>query len=204
MTDKKPKLASTLKGVLSKLSRSPAAAKFLTEYREFLLAQASTKPLIEKLEAKEALPTPTLAKVYEALRDDYIAGKEPEKDGKPGKPPKEQKDFYARIADADGKLQWRMTESGNLVAMEDYFDSYHEAEKYCDRMLVNHASADTHGEVFWAKCPEKVPALRERIVDRNDSIARAFPKKPGPVMEKEKKMTGKMKCETTRCHFSHG
>jgi len=190
--------------VLSKLTKAPGAVKFLADYREFLLAQASTKPIVDKLDKRELLPTPALEKVYEALRDDFVNGKEPEKDGKPGRSPKDQKPFYASIRNADGVLQSRTTESGNVVAMEDYFDSYHEAEKYCDRMLVNHASADSHGEVFWAACPEKVPALRERMIDRNDSIARAFPKKPGPVMEKEKKMTGKMKCESTRCHFSHG
>ncbi len=187
-----------------------SALAFITAHRDFLTMgelASKTSPILAKLDNKELFPTPALNQIKQAVLDHMIAleankfeqaiekAQNDEAQGKKSKP------FVAQILNAKMELCTRLKDNGEIEELQKEFDLPQEAQRWCDRRLVEGAP-DWHATIDDART-----GTHEYIL-RNESIQRTFRKKKGPTMHPRKMTTDKLsfgvRAKQDRASFSHG
>lgn len=208
MTERK----MTPKGFLSKLSSAKSAIGFLAAHREYLTTgelATLTSPIVRMVDERQLMPTPALAEIQAVVFRHVMEAdlRKAEKSLVPSIGNKEPKAFIATIRDAEGRVQWAKTESGEDIELSKEFDMPQDAERWCDRKLFDGAP-DWHGEILWTKCPEKLADFKVRQVAREDSMARIL-RQPGSMATRTVKVGGNglgfgVKVRNDVSKFSHG
>jgi hypothetical protein len=196
-----------------------SAAGFLQQHREFLLTgefASVTAPILEKIDAKELMPTPGLQAIRQAVMDHllFLSVKEhsekietiqasvaevsdvetvEEKDNNP---------WTVRILNADGNVCTRMTSKGKV---EELIKSFPRASA-ADRWSVLRLLGESVGCVA-EMTNHRIPNLKTTML-RDDAVAEYF--KKGPSCSCHVKSTSgsalsfRPKVHETRATFSHG
>lgn len=173
-----------------------SAAGFLESYRDYLLTGEVayvTKPIIEKLESGQIMPTPALGEVkaavlahileVERIKAEEALEKKTAKTEKPGRVAKKAP-FEACIYDAStGKIATRIKDNGEVEDLIKGFDLPQQAERWCDRRLFE-GCPSWYGTVTHVTA--KFPEHAKDIINRDDSIARILSKGRGPVTKSPK------------------
>ena len=178
------------KGFLHKSNGKAAvsAAAFIAAHKEYLTTgevSYLTKPLVEKLEAGQSLPTPTLMEIKNAvlahiMEVDKIKALESfEKAGQP-KESKSNKPYSAIIRDGSGAI----VDDDEGKPMRAFFDLPQRASDWCDRRLFS-GMTEWFGEVLHI-------GTHYDFVERDDSIARILKRPMGSVCKRQKKSTNRL------------
>jgi hypothetical protein len=198
------------RGFLQKANRASAsgsAAGFLAAHREYLVnseVSYATKPLIVKLDAGEAFPSPTLNAIREAVMGhimlvDLLKAKESAE--KAEKAPKTRKPFTACVRDGSGAVL--VNEEGKEIRQS--FDLPQRAQDWCDRRLLE-CAPECFGEIVHNTAHN--PNHATDLITRDEAMARLFKTPRTPVMKAQKQSQSKLgfgvKAHPSVAKFSHG
>ena len=199
----------TPKGFLHKTTTKAAnsAIAFLAQYRAFLTTGEladRTSPIIAKVDAGELLPTPALKEIQYAVMTHIIEADTAKAEKAPEVSSKGQtrKSWRATVYDAEGVVQTRTTEKGEVEDLIKGFDLSQDADRWADRRLFE----GTHG---WYAVVEHtiIPNISTRI-ERGDSMARILKQPKGPTVQVRGKSTKTLgfgvKAKESRASFSRG
>jgi hypothetical protein len=197
----------SLSGFIKKASSvkaSVSAAGFLAKHREWLLKEsgcAEAIDLIEKIDNQMLMPTMGLEEIKKAVFN-HLMIKEQERGIKALENRNER---AARASSTNGFKAKILNEKEEIEldnegeGLEKVFKKPQEAERWCDRRLVecvNCFGVIEHRGECWD------------VVTREDAIARMFKKKGAPVCRVSSKSTGKLSfgvhAKQDRCVFSKG
>jgi len=209
----------TAKGFLAKTNTKAAnsALAFLSQYREYLLTgelSAKAGPILSKLDTDraEALSQKrdTSVMAAEALREiqyavmSHIIESDVVKADKVAEPaPRQSKNpWRTTIYNAEGEVQTRVTEKGEVEDLVKGFDLGQRANEWADRRLFDGASD------WYAIVQHTVLANVFTRIERSDSIARILKQPKGPAIQQKGKSTKTLgfgvKAKETRVSFSRG
>lgn len=199
------------KGFLAKSNGKAAASAigFLAAYREYLLngeVSYATRPIIDKLDKGELLPTPALTEIKVAvmghiMATDLLHANEAAEKAQNPTVSKTSKPFVAVIRDGSG----RIIQNDKGEDMRQTFELPQRAQDWCDRRLFE-STSDCFGEITHTKASN--PAHAVDLVNREDSIARIL-KRPGrPVIKvnspAQTKLGFGVKAVQSKAAFSRG
>lgn len=204
MADKK----MTAKGFLRKLNSKAAlsALGFLAAHRDYLVSgelAETLRPIVERVDKGELLPTPALSEIRQAVMSHIMAAeiakaeKAIEKANKAGG--SASKTFQAIILDSAGRVQVSVNERGEQKELRQNFKLPQEAERWVDRRLVE-GSPNWHGEVLHNGAPWDE-------ITRDESMARMYKRAKHPFMKRQAspgKLTGQIKIRAKQASFSKG
>lgn len=212
--DKKIRVMSA-KGFLHKSTTKAAlsAAAFLQTHREWLTTgdlAIMTSPILAKVDSKELMPTPALEEIKVVVLNHMIASEirkgEEQMEAREAGPTSNPKNWIATIFDSQGKIQTRINAKGEKEELKTSYEMMQEADRWCDRRLVEGAS-DWFGTVVHATMVS--PKTGDPIsftITRGDAMARQFAATKGPVMKAQSRSTGKLsfgvKVKEDRSRFS--
>lgn len=194
------------KGFLAKSNGKAAnsAAAFIAAHKEYLTTgevSYLTKPLVEKLEAGQSLPTPTLLEIKNAvlahiMEVDKIKAIESIEKANSPRESKSTKPYTALIRDGSGAT----VEDDEGKPMKAFFDLPQRAQDWCDRRLFSGAS-EWFGEVLHI-------GTHYDFVKRDDSIARILKRPMGSVCKRQRQSTNRLgfgvKVKESAIRFSRG
>jgi hypothetical protein len=190
-----------------------AAAGFLETHRTWLttgeLAEM-TSPILRKLDDKEILPTPALEAIKNVVYGYMIASEIRKGEERIAKieagGDRVPKNWLATIYNKDGNICVRVKD-GKEIPLQQEFDQPQEADRWCDRRLVE-GETDWYGVVAHTTKTTKDGDPLATTVLRNDAMARTHASRGGPVMKNQAKSAGKLswgvKSRPSKASFSHG
>jgi hypothetical protein len=173
MTEAKKERKMTPKGFLRKLSTAKSAIGFIEAHRAYLTTgelAPLTSPIVHMVDSGALMPTPALTEIQSAVWS-HIMLQDQSKAERflLPKEEKEPKAYVAQILDELGRVQFHVTDSGDMKELIADFDMPQDAERWVDRQLVDGAP-NWHGSITWLLCPEKLNPVR--IVSRDESMKR--------------------------------
>jgi hypothetical protein len=190
-----------------------SAKSFLEAHRQFLLTgtlRPLTEPLLVKLDKGEALPTPTLNEVRNAVYTHMVNETITEGIKKITKSESGEhhtnKNYIATIFDSQGNVCTRVKPDGFIEDLVKGFDDGEHAKGWVDRRLFD-GCLDWYGTVVHQKITIKGEPMME-LVQRADSIARLLRKKKTPAIHEKSKSTPSLgfgvRAKQDRASFSRG
>lgn len=212
MTNTKTQRAMTVKGFLNKLSGARSAIAFIEAHRQYLTIgelAPITSPIVAKVDRREVMATPALNEIQQAVFAHMMAEDLSKAEAsllKSNEPTKEPKPYEARLCDENGNTMYRQDPKGEWVEITSSHDLGQRAEGWADRTLVEHGEPRSYVEIVWTKCPDKLPGLKVRRIERDGAMSRELAPKGGTTGGRTGGGDGawRMKAVQTKAHFSKG
>lgn len=196
------------KGFLHKasLKAGNSASAFLQAHREWLttgeLAQ-TCKPILDRVDAKEVMPTPALQEIKLAVFNHMVASdvRKAEIAIQKAQEPGATKAHVATILDEKGRIVTRVNAQGHEEDLVKSFDLPQEAMRWINLRLIEAAP--------WSYATlDHVKTVQQEIITRDDAFASEFKSKKSPVMKAQSKTTSKLsfgvKASQDHASFSRG
>lgn len=200
----------TPKTFLKKLNSKAAASAigFLAAHREYLTSGEladTLRPIVEKVDQGQLMPTPALSEIRQAVMDHILAAelakaeKAIARANKPGGTGSATKPFQAVILNSAGIVQTYVNNQGEEKEYRQNFRLPQEAERWVDRRLVDGAP-NWHGEVLHHGSPWDT-------IEREASMARVLKRPLSPFMKRSPspgRLSGQIKIRAKHHSFSQG
>jgi len=200
----------TPKAFLKKLNSKAAASAigFLAAHRDYLISGEladTLRPIVEKMDQGQLMPTPTLSEIKQAVLDHILtaeaakAEKAIARANSAGGGTRSNKPFQAIILNVAGIVQTYVNNKGEKKELRQNFKLPQEAERWVDRRLIDGAP-DWHGEVLHHGSPWD-------MIKRDEAMVRVLKRPMSPVLKRSPtsdKLSRQIKIRAKHYSFSQG